>query len=107
MSNLDINNSLFYISKCVKYGLDNSSKTIEPYLSIEKLNIINQRNFKSKDFRTFVKNTIEPMGLRGSYILGLETSTLDWLVEVFSQIAQAKNFFQMFNYVVKLVRKIK
>lgn len=107
MSNLDINNSLFYISKRVKYSLDNSSKTIEPYLSIEKLNIINQTKFKSQDFRTYVKNTIQPMKLRSRYILGLETSTLDWLVEVFSKIAQTKNFFQMFSYVWKLLRKIK
>lgn len=108
MNNLDINTSLFFISKSVRYNLENvTSKTIEPYFTPEKLNLIGLKNFKSKSFKEFVSEKIEPMKLRGRYVLGFEASTLDWLIEVFSQIAQTKSFFQMFNYVIKLLKKIK
>ncbi|RNA41963.1 TATA box-binding -associated factor RNA polymerase I subunit B [Brachionus plicatilis] len=108
INNLDINSSLFYISKNFKFNFeDNSLKSVESYLTEEKLNIIGLKHFKSKGFKQFVTETIDPVKLRGRYVLGLETSTLDWLIEVFSHIAQTKTFFQMFNFVIKLLKKFK
>ncbi|CAF0746594.1 unnamed protein product [Brachionus calyciflorus] len=108
MSNLEINENLFFISKLDHQGLgDFSSKSIEPYFNTEKLNIIGQECFKSMNFKTFLKDLIEPADLRGKYLLGLQTSTLDWLLEIFSDISLTRDFLKMFDHVKKLLNKIK
>lgn len=105
MSHLELDQNFFFIWQQNQENFRN--KSIEIHLDDEKMNIIGVKEFISTNFRKYLKESIEQVDLRGKYLIGLQTSSLDWLMDIFSEISQTKNFLKFYDYVKKLLNKIK
>ena len=81
-------------------------KCIKHYLNDEKLKLLSKSEFRSKEFKKFLKEKFQSSQDRGKYIIGLDATNMDYLLDKFSQIAQTSSFIQMFNYVNKLIKKL-
>lgn len=103
----NLTNSLFYIKSLAKAGtVDFQSKSLSYYLNEEKLNLLELNDFKSKNFNEFLETEFNLTELRGKYLLGFRATALDWLLDVFNEIAQT-NFNKMFNYSRRLLNTLK
>ena len=97
-------NALFYISKINKYKLKNfHHKILDHYLDENILRLFTDAEYKSTRLRAFLRDKFQPNESRGKFLLGLESSTLDWLLYKFSQISQNNKYFNMHKCVNKLL----
>ncbi len=101
------NRSLFFIANPSWMKIKNlKEKSIDHYLSDEKIKLLSQHAYQSKEFKKFLKEKFQSSQDRGQYLIGLNATNLDYLLDKFSQIAQTSSFNQMFNYVNKLIKKL-
>jgi hypothetical protein len=101
------NSSLFYIADPNWMKIKNlKEKTIKHYLNDEKIELLANHEYKSKEFKKFLKENFQSRTDRGQYIIGLNATNMDYLLDKFSQISQTCSFIQMFNYVNKLIKML-
>ena len=100
--------NLLYISKLGKEtDMTNfRNRTIDVYLNEEILRLFTDKNYKSIKFTALLRDNFQSTESRGKYILGLEKTTLDCLLDIFSQISQNSKFFNMQKSVNKLLVKL-
>jgi hypothetical protein len=70
-----------------------------------KLTFLTANHHKDKCFSDFCKRNIMNKELVGRYLVGLETSTLFWLVDCFQHISQTHNYYSMYSYLCKIINK--
>ena len=111
-SNIEAKNSLkenplFYISNNNKNDLKDFRKlNFDSYLNEEKMRIFMDPKYKSILLRTYLRDYFQSTESRGKFLLGLQNSTLDWLLYNFSQISQNTKYFNMHQSVNKLLNKL-
>jgi hypothetical protein len=80
---------------------------IRAYMTQEKLGILGMVNYKSNRFNSFLRDEFLSNELKGKYLLGLNASTCDWLLDMFYHVAQTHNIFKMVKYIYKILNKLK
>jgi len=68
-------------------------------LNEEKSRIISDKHFKSVDFKRFCNDNIQMYDSKAKYLIGLESNTFDWLLEMFQYVAQCSNYLKMYKYI--------
>ena len=98
---------LFYISKIEEFNLKKFHHcVIDEYLDEDIIRIFTDVKYKSSRLRAFLRDNFQPNESRGKYLLGLETTDLDWLLFKFSQISQNTKYLDMHKCVNKLLVKL-
>lgn len=100
-SNLDLS----YIND-KSNSIDYKNKSVENYLTEEKFKILTDENYRSLNFKLFCKDNVQMYEMKAKYLIGLETNTFDWQMEMFQFIAQCSSFLKIYKYVDNLLNKI-
>jgi len=100
-------NILFYISKKNKFNLKSFHRhIIDAYLDEDTLRLFTDANHKSSRIRAFLRDNFQSNESRGKFLLGLQMTTLDRLLYLFSQISQNTKYFNMHKNVNKLLTEL-
>ena len=90
--------SLFHIKQLGSKNF--SEKKIEYYLDDEKMGILGEKYYKSKNFKLFIKDYLKIDSTKADYLIGLQTNSIDWLMEMFANLSQSRSFLE-FHRIVK------
>ena len=82
-------------------------KSLNIYLTEEKLKILSHNDYRSERFKCYLSAKFLDTKQRGRYLVGLSTSKMDWLIDVFHEISQAKNFYKIYDMIKIIFIKIK
>ena len=97
---------LLYITKLDKSKYkDFRNKNLDIYLNEENINLFTQPAYKSSKLKAYFKDHFQTSETRGKYLLGLETSTNDKLLDMFHELSQTNTFFKFYKSVKKLLNK--
>ena len=98
---------LLYITKLDKSKYkDFRSKSLDIYLNEENINLFTQPAYKSNKLKAYFKDHFQTSETRGKYLLGLETSTNDKLLDMFHELSQTNTFFKFYKSVKKLLTSV-
>jgi len=83
-----------------------NEQSVRVYMTEEKAGLLCIPNYKSTRFNSFVRDEIHSNESKGKYLLGLNASTCDWLLDMFHNVAQTRSHLKMLKYVNKILDKL-